>query len=274
MILRYCLGSNGEPSVPSCSNWVLSSTSRPDNPKLVWLSSLAISGRFIREFERDNKPTELFCRDSFPTSTLPPDMHGSRIFRMLDSFLSGPSSTMRPPPFRFQDFAISSSARSASPSSRQPLPQNLPTKVASTPSPDDVNVRLCFFVSVRNATGRRVCGGSIIGSTVWIFAVVVVVWAANGCLGAGFCRSTIGYAGVPKPGDDDSSWSFACRSEPDVKFCLGVAAIESPIVATTVVFLIEHWESKGFGVIVCSMILSSIEGSSISQDCHPFPSVL
>ncbi len=36
--------------------------------------------------------------------------------------------------------------------------------VANSCSADDVSVRLCFFVKVRNAKGRNVAGGSSTGS--------------------------------------------------------------------------------------------------------------
>jgi hypothetical protein len=74
-----------------------------------------------------------------------------------------PSSTITPPPALFHAFAISSRTSSARPSSRQAAPQFLPTKVARACKEEDVIVKLCLLVKVRNATGRRVEGGSKIG---------------------------------------------------------------------------------------------------------------
>ena len=159
-------------------------------------------GRMSKEFWRLREPPDrlLFVLDSLPTSILPADIHGSRDLRIIDSFFSGPSSINTPPPLLFQTFAISSSAFSASPSSRHPDPQKRPTNVDSSPNPEDVSVRLCFFVSVRKATGLSVCGGSKIGNTEGV--TVLFGFGANGCaIRAG--RLTIGYAGVPKPGDEE-----------------------------------------------------------------------
>lgn len=128
---------------------------------------------------------------------------------MAVNFLSGPSSIIMPAPCRFHCFATSSRILSARPSSRQPLPQNLPTNVERRPNPDDVNVRLCFLVRVRKATGRSVCGGSAIGSTEGPESLVVdFCAAANACRTGGACRGLMGYAGVPKPGEDENCWSL------------------------------------------------------------------
>lgn len=54
-----------------------------------------------------------------------------------------------------------------------------------------MRVKLCFFVNVRNANGRRVAGGSIIGS------MLALAGAGPGLKGL------IGYAGVPKAGEED-----------------------------------------------------------------------
>lgn len=134
---------------------------------LVWLSSRLASGRMSNEFCREMSvpPNELLVRDNFPTSTFPADMHGSRLLRIADNFLSVPSSIITPPPCLFQALAISSSTRSARPSSRHALPQYFPTKMERSPRPDDVRVRLCFLVKVRKATGRRVWGGICTGRT-------------------------------------------------------------------------------------------------------------
>jgi len=69
-------------------------------------------------------------------------------------------------------------------------------KAASSCRADDVNVRLCFLVNVRKASGRRVAGGRRIGSIV-VFVV--------GAIANGLCV----YAGVPKAGDDDGIRSLA-----------------------------------------------------------------
>ena len=63
-------------------------------------------------------------------------------------------------------------------------------KVASTSSADDVKLRLCFFVKVLKARGLKVAGGNMMGS-------VDGVEGSCGFLGR------IGWAGVPKAGDDD-----------------------------------------------------------------------
>ncbi len=69
----------------------------------------------------------------------------------------------------------------------------------------DVRVRLCFFVRVRKARGLKVCGGRRIGRI-----VVVVCWTAGATKG---CASftgllAIGYAGVPKAGEEDGMGSL------------------------------------------------------------------
>jgi hypothetical protein len=50
-------------------------------------------------------------------------------------------------------------------------------KVASTARAEDVNVRLCFLVNVRKASGLRVAGGSRIGR-------IVVGLSCGGGIGA------------------------------------------------------------------------------------------
>lgn len=98
---------------------------------------------------------------------------------------------MTPPFLFFQLFATSSRTRSANPSSRHAVPQCLPIKVANNCKAEDVSVRLCFFVNVRNANGRNVAGGRIM-ERMLVFAV-----AGTGLNGF------IGYAGVPKAGDEE-----------------------------------------------------------------------
>ena len=73
--------------------------------------------------------------------------------------------------------------------------------VARAWSAEDVNVKSCFFVNVRNASGLNVAGGNIIGSTVDAF------WAADFSNGGAFMgavrRGRIGCAGVPKAGEEE-----------------------------------------------------------------------
>lgn len=63
--------------------------------------------------------------------------------------------------------------------------------MAKTCKADDVRVRLCFFVKVRKARGRKVAGGRRIGS---ILPLVGTAAALNG---------RIGCAGVAKAGDEE-----------------------------------------------------------------------
>lgn len=100
----------------------------------------------------------------------PPLMLPSIVLKMSFSSMLLPS-TMTPPFRFFQLRAASSSTFSASPRSRHAEPQCLPMKDASSWRAGDVSVRPCFFVNVRNASGRRVAGGRIIGRT----AVVVTL---------------------------------------------------------------------------------------------------
>jgi hypothetical protein len=65
---------------------------------------------------------------------------------------------------------------------------------------DDVSVRLCFLVKVRNATGRRVVGGSRMGR---------MEAFGDGAIGL---RGLKGCTGVPKPGEEeriavDAEWA-------------------------------------------------------------------
>lgn len=62
--------------------------------------------------------------------------------------------------------------------------------VANNCSADDVKVRLCFFVNVRKARGRKVAGGRSMGS----------MEGLGGSLGGG---ARIGWTGVPKAGEDE-----------------------------------------------------------------------
>ena len=63
--------------------------------------------------------------------------------------------------------------------------------VAKTCSADEVRVKLCFFVNVRNAKGRRVAGGGITGR--------MLAFAAGGAT----LKGLMGCAGVPNAGEDE-----------------------------------------------------------------------
>lgn len=174
-----------------------SSTPTPARPRLVWLSSRDLRGG------RDSEilpPNPLLVLDRRPTSILPALMHNSSCFRVSANFLSGVSSRITPPELRFHAFATSSRTRSARPASLQPLPQCLPMKVASSCSEDDVMVRLCFFVIVRNANGRRMAGESRIGRTA---GVIGFANTGGGLIVSLAGREAIGYAGVANAGDED-----------------------------------------------------------------------
>lgn len=79
--------------------------------------------------------------------------------------------------------------------------------VASSCKDDDVMVRLCFFVIVRNAKGRSIAGGSKIGSTAGVAGFLNAVGGGRIASLAG--REAIGYAGVANAGDDDGMASRA-----------------------------------------------------------------
>src|SRR5271170_3404530 len=137
----------------SCFNTASASSSAspssilsPDIPTLVWLSSLLAPGLTSKELclKILVPPMLPLVLERVPRSSRPADMHGSKLLRMAVNFLSGPSSTRTFPPALFHAFATSSSTRSARPSSRHPLPQNLPTNVDRRLSPEDVSVRLYF----------------------------------------------------------------------------------------------------------------------------------
>ena len=109
-------------------------------------------------------------------------------------------STMRFPLFLFHCFATSSNTFSANPSSRHPDPQLFPMNVASACKAVDVSVRPYFFVKVRKDSGRKLAGGIRTGSTEGF------AWTSDPAL-------WIGYAGLPKAGDEEgtSSRSAALR---------------------------------------------------------------
>ena len=62
-----------------------------------------------------------------------------------------------------------------------------------------MRVRLCFFVKVRNASGRSVAGGRSIGRTV-DFATG---FKAGGARIGAVLRGLMGWTGVPNAGDED-----------------------------------------------------------------------
>ncbi len=80
-------------------------------------------------------------------------------------------------------------------------------KVASSCSDEDVMVRLCFFVIVRNAKGRSMAGGSRIGSTAGVVGFLNA--GGGGRIASLAGREAIGYAGVANAGDDDGMASCA-----------------------------------------------------------------
>lgn len=75
--------------------------------------------------------------------------------------------------------------------------------VASDARADEPRVRLCFFVNVRNANGRRDAGGNSIGRMVGIAGL------NTGCAG-GLMLGLYGCNGVPNAGDDDGK-AFSCN---------------------------------------------------------------
>lgn len=68
-------------------------------------------------------------------------------------------------------------------------------KVASAFSAVDVNVRLCFFVKVRKATGLNIAGGRLIGR-------IVAGLSCGGGIGA-VLLGFMGWTGVPNAGEDE-----------------------------------------------------------------------
>lgn len=68
-----------------------------------------------------------------------------------------------------------------------------------------MRVRLCFFVKVLNASGRRVAGGNNIGRTV-DFATGL---RAGGARIGAVLRGLIGCTGVPNAGDEEGMASAA-----------------------------------------------------------------
>lgn len=70
-------------------------------------------------------------------------------------------------------------------------------KVARDWSADELRVRLCFFVKVLNASGRKVGGGKRIGR------MVVMLGLNAGGGGMCLCVGWIGCSGVPNAGEDE-----------------------------------------------------------------------
>lgn len=174
-----------------------SSTANPPIPILVWLSSRkSDEGRnpsrvFVLSASCDGSNIKLFWRVNPrpPLIIFPPLMLPSKFFKISLSSALVPSS-MTPPLRFFHDLATSSSTFSASPSSRHPDPQCRPIKVASSCSAEEVSVRLCFLVKVRNARGRNVAGGRRMGRM-----------AAFD--GADTLKGLSGWTGVPKAGEEE-----------------------------------------------------------------------
>ena len=62
-----------------------------------------------------------------------------------------------------------------------------------------MRVRLCFFVKVLNASGRRVAGGSSMGRTVDL----AEGFSAGGARIGAVLRASMGWTGVPNAGDEE-----------------------------------------------------------------------
>lgn len=76
-------------------------------------------------------------------------------------------------------------------------------KVASACNAETFNVRPCFFVNVRNASGLSVGGGSNMGK-IGLLTAGLNAGGANGrCAAAG----RIGCAGVPNAGDEEKMFT-------------------------------------------------------------------
>jgi hypothetical protein len=179
-------------------------TSRLEIPKLFWLSRVGLESSLFGGSVSLN--AKLVCRlkPDFPLCIRPPLILPSSVLSMDLSDSPSPSTITTPLSF-FHIFATSSSTPSASPSSRHPEPQCRPMKVASAASAEEVRVRLCFLVKVRNASGRRVGGGSKMGR-------IVVGLSCGGGIGA--VRLTLmGWTGVPKAGDEEGIGLLLARWE-------------------------------------------------------------
>lgn len=73
--------------------------------------------------------------------------------------------------------------------------------VARPCNADELRVKLCFFVNVRNANGLRVGGGSKIGN-------IVAICGLNAGGGGGrWAMLGIGWTGVANAGDDEKAFA-------------------------------------------------------------------
>lgn len=120
---------------------------------------------------------------------LPPFMRPASSLNMLPKYFSSSGPSIIILPVSLQCCATKPSTASANPS-RHFEPQFLPINTASFCSADEVMVRPCFFVKTRNATGRRVAGGSSMGRMLGI---------------GGSNADRIGCTGVPNAGDEDGT---------------------------------------------------------------------
>ncbi len=84
-----------------------------------------------------------------------------------------------------------------------------------------MRVRLCFFVKVRKATGRRVGGGSKMGNTVGGGRTAVGMWGFNGC------------SGVPNAGEDDGISDDAVAGGGDDRDAVRFAGLKALIITST-----------------------------------------
>lgn len=141
-------------------------TDNAETPKLPWLSNLGMAGKPIcNPFSAVNAKLPCLLIPDLPGTTLPRCIHPSRILMMV--LKSGVSAlTIVSPPSFLHNFAASSRTPSANPSSLHPAPQCLPMNAARLAKAEDERVKLCFFVNVRNATGRSRLGVRRIGNIV------------------------------------------------------------------------------------------------------------
>lgn len=85
-------------------------------------------------------------------------------------------------------------------------------KVAMACRADEVSVRLCFLVNVRKASGRKVAGGKLIGST-------------DGVAASEGCFRWTGWTGVPNA-EEEGTGSFPLFGRVRVDWFAVTAAIE------------------------------------------------
>lgn len=84
-----------------------------------------------------------------------------------------------------------------------------------------MRVRLCFLVNVLNASGRNVAGGSSIGRTV-DFATG---FKAGGARIGAVLRGLMGWAGVPKAGDEDGMGSAVTAEGFSGRLVVAISAV-------------------------------------------------